>query len=100
MLGVLWGWLPCGLVYATLILALMSGSALDGATILAAFGLGTLPNVLALAFAANWVSAAARNVNVRRAAGFITAAFGLAGLSRVAGIPLDAVALAELCFTR
>ena len=45
-LGMLWGWLPCGLVYSALTTALASGSALRGAATMLAFGLGTLPNLL------------------------------------------------------
>lgn len=45
-LGLLWGWLPCGLVYSALTTALASGSAGRGAALMLAFGLGTLPNLL------------------------------------------------------
>src|SRR5215212_2686735 len=48
-LGGLWGWLPCGLVYSVLTAALASGHPITGALTMAAFGLGTLPNLLALA---------------------------------------------------
>ena len=48
-LGMLWGWLPCGLVYTVLFTALLSGSALKGAILMLAFGLGTLPNLMAAA---------------------------------------------------
>lgn len=41
--GFLWGWLPCGLVYSTLSWAAVSGSAFNGALIMMAFGVGTLP---------------------------------------------------------
>jgi sulfite exporter TauE/SafE len=44
-LGMLWGWLPCGLVSA-LASALTAGSAERGALMMLAFGLGTLPNLL------------------------------------------------------
>ncbi|MCH8537703.1 MAG: sulfite exporter TauE/SafE family protein [Alkalimonas sp.] len=44
--GLCWGWLPCGLVYSTLSWSLASGSALSGAAIMFAFGLGTLPAIL------------------------------------------------------
>ncbi len=44
--GLLWGYLPCGLVYSALSWSLGSGSALSGALWMAAFGLGTLPAVL------------------------------------------------------
>lgn len=54
--GVIWGWLPCGLVYSTLTWSLASSSALDGAAIMFAFGLGTLPNMLLASMAASQVS--------------------------------------------
>ncbi|GGD52658.1 sulfite exporter TauE/SafE family protein [Lacimicrobium alkaliphilum] len=46
--GIIWGWLPCGLVYSTLSWSLASGSALKGAMVMAMFGLGTLPALLSL----------------------------------------------------
>lgn len=46
LLGLLWGWLPCGLVYSILLLAALSGEALRGAGIMIAFGIGTLPAML------------------------------------------------------
>jgi sulfite exporter TauE/SafE len=45
-LGAIWGWLPCGLSYTMLLVALVSGSALRGAAVMLAFGLGTLPALL------------------------------------------------------
>jgi sulfite exporter TauE/SafE len=45
-LGVLWGWLPCGMVYAALLLALSTGHPVQGGAVMLAFGLGTLPNML------------------------------------------------------
>lgn len=48
MLGMLWGWLPCGMVYSVLAGAAVSGDAVNGAAIMAAFGAGTLPLLLAL----------------------------------------------------
>ena len=44
-LGMLWGWLPCGLVYSNLALAASQGSIINGALVMVAFGLGTLPAV-------------------------------------------------------
>lgn len=44
--GMIWGWLPCGLVYSTLTWSIASGSAISGATIMLCFGLGTLPAML------------------------------------------------------
>lgn len=47
--GLIWGWLPCGLVYSTLTWSLASGSATNGAAIMLCFGLGTLPAMFAMA---------------------------------------------------
>lgn len=44
--GALWGWLPCGLVYSMLLLGTLGGSAVHGASIMLAFGAGTLPAML------------------------------------------------------
>jgi uncharacterized protein len=47
LLGFLWGWLPCGLVYSMLLFAALSGNSLRGAAVMLAFGIGTLPAMLA-----------------------------------------------------
>ncbi|WP_299074282.1 sulfite exporter TauE/SafE family protein [uncultured Paraglaciecola sp.] len=47
--GMIWGWLPCGLVYSVLTWSLASGSALQGGIIMAGFGLGTLPIMILMA---------------------------------------------------
>lgn len=46
LFGMVWGWLPCGLVYAALALAATAGDPLRSATTMLAFGLGTLPAVI------------------------------------------------------
>ncbi len=78
--GALWGWLPCGLVYSLLITALASGSAGNGALIMALFGLGTLPNLLAMGWAATRVRELFGNPQVRLLAGLTVALFGVLGL--------------------
>lgn len=45
-LGMLWGWIPCGLIYAVAATAAISGSPVTGATLLLGFGIGTLPALL------------------------------------------------------
>ena len=47
-LGMLWGWLPCGLSMTLLTAAWLQASARDGALTMAAFGLGTLPMMIPL----------------------------------------------------
>ena len=78
LLGFLWGWLPCGLVYSVLIMAMASGQALTGALVMLAFGLGTLPNLLGIALLAGAVARLVERLWVRRLAGLLVIGFGLA----------------------
>lgn len=79
-LGLLWGWLPCGLVYSALVSALSSGSAASGAGLMLAFGVGTLPNLLLAGLLAVRLRAYASNPWVRRVAGLLVLGFGVWGL--------------------
>jgi len=81
--GAAWGWVPCGMVYGMLAAALVSGSAADGALLMLAFGVGTLPNLLALGFAANRASRWFGRPGARLVAGLLIVAFGVAGLARI-----------------
>jgi uncharacterized protein len=76
-LGLLWGWMPCGLVYAALASSLTAGSLLGGAGTMAAFGLGTLPALVAMGSGAALVARVARAPLVRRVAGLAMLAFGM-----------------------
>lgn len=81
--GAVWGWIPCGLVYGMLPLAAVAGGAGEGALVLAAFGLGTVPGLVAAGAAARRLAEMRRLPWVRRLAGFAIAAVGIAGLARV-----------------
>jgi hypothetical protein len=70
-MGLLWGFLPCGLVYSALALALASGSVTGGAATMLAFGAGTLPAVLLLAGAAGRATRPGAGLVLRRAAGIL-----------------------------
>ena len=94
-LGLLWGWLPCGMVYAVLLTAAATGSIADGALVMAAFGLGTLPNLLAIAAFAQRVQVYARRMAVRYAAAAIIAAFGLYGILHA--LHVDVVGVLQGC---
>jgi len=75
--GLIWGWLPCGLVYSMLIMAMTAGSALNGAALMLAFGLGTLPNLMLMGVFAFYFTRLARMVWVKRLAGFGVISMGL-----------------------
>ncbi|HEY6239461.1 MAG TPA: sulfite exporter TauE/SafE family protein [Burkholderiales bacterium] len=79
--GLLWGLLPCGLIYSVLVTALVTGSAATGALTMLVFGLGTLPSLLAAGAVMPALQRFRRATLVRRAAGGIVIAFGLFGLA-------------------
>lgn len=82
--GMIWGWLPCGLVYSVLVSALAAGSATSGAALMLAFGLGTLPNLLGMGIFARQIQPFMQHVWVRRMAGLTVAGFGVWGLLTLA----------------
>lgn len=94
--GLLWGWIPCGLVYGTLATAMASGSMQYGALIMAAFGLGTLPAMLAASVAAGPIRRLAQIRGARIAAGTVIIGLGIAGLAKLPQLA-DFAALAKLC---
>lgn len=79
-LGLVWGWLPCGLVYSALAMALASGSTLNGGLAMLAFGLGTLPNLLLAGLFAARLARFVKQPAVRATAGLLVIGFGLYGL--------------------
>ncbi len=80
-LGFLWGWLPCGLVYAVLLTAWLSASPLQGAAIMFTFGLGTLPAMVGVGLAAGWFSQHLPREKMRVIAGVSLIILGLWTLS-------------------
>lgn len=79
-LGLLWGWLPCGLVYSALVSALSAGSAERGAALMLAFGLGTLPNLLLAGIVLARLNEFVRRPVVRTFSGLLVLGFGLYGM--------------------
>ena len=77
LLGALWGWLPCGLVYSTLLWAASQDSALDSGLLMLAFGLGTLPVLIASGLAAQRLNQLLRQRSVRTAGAVLVIIFGL-----------------------
>lgn len=77
LLGALWGWLPCGLVYSTLLWAASQGSAINSALLMLAFGVGTWPVLLATGLVAERSNALLRQRGVRIAGGLLVILFGL-----------------------
>ena len=88
-LGLLFGFLPCGYLYAVAITAAQSADAATGALMLLAFGLGTVPALLVIGTAARWLGNRAR-LWMLRGAGLLVAGMGAANLLdhlRISGWP-------------
>ena len=77
LLGLLWGWLPCGLVYSVLIWSISAGNFQQGALLMLSFGLGTLPNLLAMGLFASQVKQFIQKPSVRYLAGGLVILFAL-----------------------
>lgn len=75
--GMLWGWLPCGLVYTASLAAMSSANPWSGAGLMLVFGLGTLPNLLLIALGSELLRDWMRNRWLRRFFGTILIAFGV-----------------------
>jgi sulfite exporter TauE/SafE len=77
-LGMVWGWLPCGLVYAALVVAATAGDPVQASLVMLAFGAGTLPAVMGAGLFAGFLSAMARVKHLRQIAGVLIIAMALA----------------------
>lgn len=82
-LGAIWGWVPCAMVYSVLMTALLTGSALQGALVMLAFGLGTLPLLVTMGWLSQSLPVFFRKVQVRLMAGLLVLLFGLLGVVRL-----------------
>lgn len=78
--GVIWGWLPCGLVYTMLLSTATKVGPLSGALYMAAFGLGTLPSVVAAGMLAGRLYKIANNPYLKVMVGVIIVLIGLFSL--------------------
>jgi hypothetical protein len=91
------------MVYSVLLTAMLSGTALGGALVMLAFGLGTLPMLTGLGLLGARLQGALQQRKVRVACGLLVLAFGLLGIARAAGLAgADATASAwmdTLCLT-
>jgi uncharacterized protein len=65
LLGLFWGWLPCGLVYSALLLSLSAGTPVNGMLIMFFFGLGTLPAMLTAGYFSDYLNRVKTNSTLK-----------------------------------
>lgn len=73
--GLVWGWLPCGLVYSVLVWAAATANPVQGALLMFGFGLGTLPTVLCMGLTGQTLQRLRRHTGFRQAAGALLILF-------------------------
>ena len=91
--GLAWGFLPCGMVYGALFYAMLAGSGPGGAQVMAGFGLGTVPAVVATAFGVTQLRRLSASKRLRASAGLALIAVA------AASVLLPANAWQMLCIT-
>lgn len=91
--GMVWGFFPCAMVYAALFYAMVSGSWLGGAVVMAGFGLGTLPALVSAGLGLPMLQRRARSDILRKALGIVVLGVGIASAN------ISPAAIAALCRT-
>ena len=88
-LGLVWGLMPCALIYSVLPLALLAGGAWQGSLVMLAFGLGTLPNLVATSALISRAGHVMSGSAMRHAAAAMMIGFGMLGIWRVIVAPVS-----------
>lgn len=79
--GIIWGWLPCGLVYSAQTWSVAAGNSTNGALQMLFFGLGTLPSTLLVAFSANQVKAVLQKNQTKQLIALLILLFAIYSIS-------------------
>ncbi len=80
LFGIVWGWLPCGLVYFALLLAFSQGSALQAVLFMLAFGAGTLIPVFSAGLLVGRLTDLRNSLIIRRSMGLMMILMGIIAL--------------------
>lgn len=79
-LGIVWGFMPCAMVYGALFTAMLAGTGAGGAALMLGFGLGTVPAVMASAMGVATLKTLGRNPVASMAVGLAITAFAVASV--------------------
>jgi len=75
-LGLIWGWLPCGLVYTALAYSATAPDPLSGGAMMVAFGLGTAPAMIAGGLFSTTIKPVLQTKTFRRLMAVVMIGFG------------------------
>lgn len=78
LLGMTWGLMPCGMLYAAIAMAAVQSGAIQGLTYMLLFGLGTLPAMLSMTFFGTTINQFTRKPAVRIFLGLLLIGMGIA----------------------
>jgi sulfite exporter TauE/SafE len=95
-LGLVWGMVPCALVYSVLPLALFAGGAWQGAAVMLVFGLGTLPNLVTMGLVLDRTRPLFERATLRFGVASLLVAFAVVGIYRALYVP-GALAQGPFC---
>jgi sulfite exporter TauE/SafE len=79
-LGIIWGFMPCAMIYGALFTAMLAGTGAGGAALMLGFGLGTVPAVMASAMGVATLKSLGRNPAASMAVGLAITAFAVASV--------------------
>ncbi|BAZ38811.1 ferric reductase domain-containing protein [Calothrix sp. NIES-4101] len=88
LLGVTWGFMPCGFLYVAQIKAAETGNLFQGGLTMLAFGLGTLPMMLGVGVSTSFLSQDKRS-QLFRLGGWVTLVIGAISLLRTGDTMVD-----------
>lgn len=77
LFGMVWGWLPCGLIYTALALAATTGDIMHSSMTMLSFGLGTLPAVVGVGIMTSMLAKLSRIQHFKQAVGILLIIFAL-----------------------
>jgi len=80
IIGLLWGWMPCGLIYGALGFAILSASAFNGSMVMLAFGIGTLPSLFLMAGLSTQLGYLTKQPLIRKTSGALIILLGVVAI--------------------
>ena len=95
--GLAWGLVPCAMVYSMLSLALLAGNPRDGALVMAAFGLATVPHLTLGLIAVRHAAPRLKHPAARRLAGSLLIVLAVVGLAHSANLQPALAVLSSWC---